>query len=373
MIYSERTQCIFCDNHNLVTILEKDYEIPLGNFTVNTPDYKYYNMPYNIQYCSNCFTVQTKYIGDLNIIYGDHTVGAYGSIRSSHNINFASFILENNNINSVLEVGAGNGELSDIILENKKMSYTIVDPSYGGKSDNKKIIPSFFEKTDNELLIDNTIVMSHVFEHFYKPISILKKLQSIKTLQYVYLSLPDFETYVKQGTYHLLNPEHTFYIETQFLENIFLFYGFKIALKYHHQNHSIFLEFIRTDNKLLTFPKNINAVSDITMFFTTIIENISKINTLMMNTDKEIYAWPCSVQILFIFALGLNQTKILNVLDNSPLKIGKYLYGCNLYCKSLKEVSHTQTDKFIILTGGCYNKEILNSIQSNPYNTVIIA
>jgi len=373
MIYSERNECIFCDNHNLVTILEKDYEIPLGNFTVSNSDYKYYNMPYNIQYCSDCFTIQTKYIGDLNIIYGDHTVGAYGSIRSSHNIKFASFILENSNINGILEVGAGNGELSDIILENKKISYTINDPSYGGNLSNKQVIPSFFEETDNNLLLDDTIVMSHVFEHFYKPIYILKKLQSMKTLKHIYISLPDFETYIQQGTYHLLNPEHTYYVETQFLENIFLFHGFKIARKYHHENHSIFLEFIRTNSTLSTFPKNLHSVSNITMFFKNILNNISNINNLIKDTTKEIYVWPCSVQILFIFALGLHQYKILNVLDNSPLKIGRYLYGCNLYCKSLNEVSQTNSDKIIILTGGCYNKEILNTIQTNPKNTVIIA
>jgi hypothetical protein len=373
IIYSERTQCIFCNNHNLVTILEKDYDIFLGNYNVIDPNSKYYSMPYNIQSCSECLTIQTKYIGDLNIIYGSHTVGAYGSIRSTHNKLFALFILENPDINSILEVGAGNGELSDIILENKKILYTINDPSYGGNVANKQVISSFFEETDNNLLLDNTLVMSHVFEHFYKPLSILKKLQSMKTLKYIYISLPDFETYIKQGNYHLLNPEHTYYVETQFLENTFLFHGFKIVRKYYHENHSIFLEFIRTDSTLSTFPKNLHSVSDITMFFKNILNNISNINNLIKNTTKEIYVWPCSVQILFIFALGLHQYKILNVLDNSPLKIGRYLYGCNLYCKSLNEVSQTNSDKIIILTGGCYNKEILNTIQTNPNNTVIIA
>jgi hypothetical protein len=194
----------------------------------------------------------------------------------------------------------------------------------------------------------------------------------MKTLKYIYISLPDFETYIKQGTYHLLNPEHTYYVETQFLENTFLFHGFKIVRKYHHENHSIFLEFIRTDTTLLTFPKNINSPLDITIFFNNIINNISIINKIISQTTKEVYIWPSASPTLLMFALGLDNTKINNVLDNSPLKINKYLYGCNLFCKSLNSVSQTDTAKIIILTGGCYNKEILNTIQLNIKNQVII-
>ena len=50
--------------------------------------------------------------------------------------------------------------------------------------------------------------------------------QIADNIKNIYLSLPDFDTYIEQGTYHLLNPEHTYYVETQFLENIFWFWKY---------------------------------------------------------------------------------------------------------------------------------------------------
>jgi hypothetical protein len=52
------------------------------------------------------------------------------------------------------------------------------------------------------------------------------------------------------------------------------------------------------------------------------------------------------------------------VLDNSPNKIGKYLYGYNLECKSIED--KLNDEKYaIILNGGCFNKEIASEKISN--------
>jgi hypothetical protein len=80
------------------------------------------------------------------------------------------------------------------------------------------------------------------------------------------------------------------------------------------------------------------------------------------NASLPVYIWPSSMHTNFVISFGLNKDRIINVLDNSPNKIGKYLYGYNLLCKSFTECIQSVERKIIILAGGSYNKEILSSI-----------
>jgi hypothetical protein len=357
MIYEERKSCLICKSNILDTLFTTDYNFPLGNFCVDTPEYKFHFMPYNIQLCCICKSAQTKYIGNLDLIYGNNFAGAYGTIRSSHNILFSNFILENKDIKGVVEIGAGNGQLSDIILENKSIVYEIIDPSYAGNREDREITTGYFE---NQIIKEdkNTIIMSHVFEHFYNPVEIIEKIKENKNIEYVYLSFPDLEKFIKEGSYHVLNPEHIFYIENNFLKDLFYFHNFKCTKTYFHENHSVFFEFTRSNERLDIFPKNISTENDVSIFFKRVIENINTTN-LIIEKESDVYIWPCSMHTLFCISLGLNLKKITNVLDNSKLKIDKYLYGYSLLCKSFEKTVNSNETKTIILTGGCYNKEIL--------------
>ena len=375
IIYENRKECIFCKQNNLETILDKNYSFPLGNFVVDSPEYKYFFMPYNVQRCKNCFTIQNEYIGNLELIYNNNFAGAYGKIRNSMNELFANFILENEDISSISEIGAGNGDLSDIIVEKKNIRYTIIDPSFNGNKNKKNIINSFFENCDINQIKDNTIVMSHVFEHFYDPISILEKFNDINSLKYIYLSFPDLESFIKNKDYHVLNPEHTYYVDNKFIENIFNFYNFKLNRVFFHEKHSVFFEFIKNtkkNNLPLEFPKNKDNYEDVKKFYNDLLINIENVNNIISNTGKPVYIWPCSMHTIFAITFGLNSKYISNVLDNSLLKIDKYLYGYNLKCKSFSEIINNNTDKIVILTGGCYNKEIENISKKNSYNEVLI-
>jgi hypothetical protein len=122
-------------------MLTKNYSFPIGNYVVASPERDFVFIPYNVQYCDECGTVQTKYIGDLNLIYENNFAGAYGSIRNTMNDLFANFILEISTVQGILEIGAGNGSLSESILEKKTIEYTIVDPSYNGPKERRQILP----------------------------------------------------------------------------------------------------------------------------------------------------------------------------------------------------------------------------------------
>lgn len=371
MIYERRTRCVFCEGEDLEQLLDQSYTVPLGNFAVASPNAPSHFMPYNVLHCTTCSTIQTEFVGDLNLIYENNFAGFFGSIRSRHNVLFSEFILHNSQVTSIAEVGAGNGQLSDTLLETKDIPYTIVDPSYGGSTHKKRILQSYFETCTQGDIQENTVVMSHVFEHFYTPKAVLQTLQSLATVDYVYISLPDLEAFIEDGTYHVLNSEHTFFVTNQFLKEVFAYYGFTCTRQYFHERHSVFFEFQREPpSKTLSFPNNQLAKEKTLQFFSRLLSQIQLARALQ-ETGLPVYIWPCSMHTLFALSFGLDTMRINAVLDNSPLKIGKYLYGFQYPCISFETTVHSDEDKVILLTGGCYTKEVYHTALSNKKNRVL--
>ncbi len=370
--FTERTSCIMCESTNLKTLLEENMTIPIACYSQEIPEKYPVSIPYNIQSCEFCNSIQTKYLGDLNLIYGGNHANLFGSIRNKMNILFAEFILEGHENNSILEIGAGNGDVCDFILEKSpNIKYTIVDPSYWGSKENRIVINSYFEEYNiNEEI--NSIVMSHVFEHFYNPLIILDKIKNQRGIKRVYVNFPDLEYYIDNQNYHVLNPEHIYYVENAFIIDLFRKYGFRLNKRYDYNNFAVFFDFIREDNILITQPKNIKTINSALEYFRKLHNNIIYANKIISdNSDIPVYIWPSSMHTNFVISAGLKSEAILNVLDNSPYKIGKYLYGYNLYCKSFSDIISSKEKKIVLLAGGCYNKEIQNLI-SAEYNIIVI-
>ena len=373
MIFTERKICIICKSSLLDDLFNINYTFPIGNFVVDSPEHKCHFIPYNIQICRICKTVQTKYLGDLKLIYENNFAGSFGTIRNTLNDKFANFVLENKDINGIIEVGAGNGSLSESILDKHYFIYNIIDPSYSGTKINRIVHDCYFENFQKHTNI-NTIIMSQVFEHFYDPISIIEKIKSLSTVKYIYISWPNLESFIKNGVYHVLNPEHIYYVENQFLIDLFKYFNYTLRRVYYHTTHSVFFEFIKEsillENQI--FPENKNTVNDTKFFFNRVLNKIEETNTLISKTSDPIYIWPCSMHTLFCISLGLKSNRILNVLDNSSFKIGRYLYGYKHKCIEFTKTTSIPDNKIVVVTGGCYNSEIMEELSRNSSNTVII-
>jgi hypothetical protein len=365
-----RNKCIFCDSSKLSTFFEKDYTIPVASYTIDVYDEKYIQIPFNIQCCNDCKTFQTKYLGNLNDIYKNNHCDACGTIRTEMHDRFAELIINNiPNFESLAEIGAGNGVLSLSILNIKNnINYNIIDPYYFGIKENRNIINDYVENVDLNTINTNIIVMSHVFEHFYDPLTIIKKIAKSQNIEYVCLCFPDLETYIKNNTYNVLTPEHTYYIENNFLKQIFLKYGFETIIEEKFKEHSIFLIFKKTsilNNDII--PKNKYSLNDIKNYYDIIFKKINKLNNILSLTNNNIdaYIFPCSIHTLYLFAFGLKTNYFKSILDNSKHKLNKYLYGYNIICKSFDNFIKNDKKSLVILNGGCFNKELNLNISSN--------
>jgi hypothetical protein len=367
-IYSIRKKCIFCNHDNFELLFENKENLgyvsslSLG-LSINKNEQSHF-MPYNIQICKGCNSVQNKYIGNLSIIYNINHIDDYGSTKNKKHTLFGKFITENKNMNGIIEVGSCNGILARNILNDIKMEYNIIEPSFIGDKTDLNIIPSYFENVDLSTIQSNTVIMSDVFEHFYHPIDILEKIKNSKNIKYIYLNHPDFDYSIKNNIFINLNSEHTFLIEHQFLFALFENNGFRLNRRYDFENFSLFLEFERIQNDEIVYRDMINKTlyNDTKLYFENILTLVSNINNFIDNyPEKKVYIWPSSVHSITLFTCGLKYEKLSGILDNSPNKIGKYLYGYNLLCSSFNDILKCEDNDIciIISSAGSYTKELV--------------
>lgn len=367
--YILRKNCIWCGNKLNKTYFEKDYDNYTGHYAVEK-EYKeeFVKIPFNICVCDKCKTAQLKYLGDVKEIYKVNHADSTGKVMQAMHDNVLNFISEKaNTVNGIVEIGSSKGVLADKILDKIKTEYTIIEPSYFGSRDNKIIIEDFYENVDDSKINANTIIISHVLEHFYEPIQILKKIFSNKNIENFFLVFPDFEYYINNKILHCLNIEHTFYVDTRFLESIFNYYGFDTIKKSDYEGHSVVFYFKRNKNASIELLSNeypnisqINSNYNLDKFYGNIFNTISEINKILTsNKDKNIYLFPASNHSIYLAIFGLHFSNLKGLVDNSKLKIGKVMYGLKTEIYSFEEVVNSADDStFLILNGGVFNKEI---------------
>ena len=375
MNYTIRINCIFCDTKLTDTFFKDDYENYCGHYAVpfETDLNKMINIPFNIYTCSKCKTVQTKYLGDLNEIYKfNHATNTGTTMNNLHHKNLDLILKYQDNINNIIEIGCSKGTLSDLILNNIKLDYYIIEPHFIGDKNNKIIINDFYENVDDNNINADTIIISHVFEHFYNPKEILLKISNNKKIKNFFLVFPDLEYYINNNILHVLNTEHTYYIDNNFLINYFENYGFKLIEKQDYIGHSVLFYFIKNNNLIVNNNEIININYSLTTYYNKIFDTVNKFNQIINNNNnnKEIYIWPASIHSLYLIIFGLNDKLLTGMLDNCLHKINNKLYGTNLkifnFEKKIKE------NIIILIIGGIFNKEIETKLIENNIEYYII-
>ena len=84
-------------------------------------------------------------------------------------------------------------------------------------------------------------------------------------------------------------------------------------------------------------------------------------NKKLKEFDGEVYLFGAHLFSQYLIAFGLNQEKIIGILDNSELKIGKRLYGTNLKVFHPNEIKEKEKVA-VILKVATYRDEILEQI-----------
>jgi hypothetical protein len=147
--------------------------------------------------------------------------------------------------------------------------------------------------------------------------------------------------------------------------------GFNILEKVEYKNHSHFYTVEKTnikeeivlDNRYKHYKEMFN---EYIVYHKNLVDQINK---QIEETDSEIFLFGGHIFSQYLIAFGLNTSRITNILDNSPLKQEKRLYGSNLIVKNPKILSE-YNNPVVILKAGLYNEEIKADILTNINSNV---
>jgi hypothetical protein len=173
---------------------------------------------------------------------------------------------------------------------------------------------------------------------------------------------PDLEYYINNNILHVLNTEHTFYVDNEFLKEWIESYGFQCISESRFQNHSVTFVFKRT--RLSTKFTGVNSKFNLTTYFSKLYNTIELFNkTIQENPASEVYLWPASIHTLTLLNTGM-LSKISGLADNSKTKINKFMYGYNLPIVSFQElIAQDLENHVLLLHGGVFNTEVKNKVE----------
>jgi len=366
---TERNNCIL-DNKASVKKLYTLERFPVFMGCVDTPveDDIFFDQDWGV---SENGLVQLKTLIDPNLLYeNSHTPGSVGDLWQQHHKRFFNFIVENSDdIDRYLEIGGASGSLwKNFSTLDSQFSYEIIEPSYQKSSDSRlKYIRGFYETQSFDEKY-KCIIHSHVFEHAYNPIDFLKKIFKDLTDDGVqFISIPNMRYWLKQGYTNAINFEHTYYLDEFVLEHVLAKAGFSIDKKV-VDIHSIFVKAVKC-NDIRKIDINFEYSKD--LFLDYIYKLKSDVSNILDNIEGSVYLFGAHVFSQTLLNFGLDENRVVSILDNDLKKKGRRLYGTNLFTESpeiLKDVDHP----IVILRSGLYNYEIEDQLRLiNPTVKII--
>jgi 2-polyprenyl-3-methyl-5-hydroxy-6-metoxy-1,4-benzoquinol methylase len=319
--------------------------------------------------------VQLTKMVPLDILYQSQHVDGCSPTWQRYYQDFGEYIITTKP-KSVLEIGGGQGDLAEIVTKGSKGTHwTIVEPNplHPG-NDRISIVRAFFDegfKCPGEF---DMVVFSQVMEHSYDPQAFVRAIAGfLKPGSRLVFAYPDLELWLKRKYTNALNFEHTMFLTDHFVEYFLRKYGFKISNKTAYKDHS-FLYTAEKLEKAESSPSFDNKYTEYRKIFMDFIdfheEMVAELNKKMKSTPTPVYLFGAHIFSEFLIQFGLRTEKIVSVLDNSKLKIGRRLYGTNFRVDSPK-VLKGKGPVNLILKAGIYNDEIKKDILENVNKEVV--
>ena len=181
-----------------------------------------------------------------------HGSGTVGKLWDKHHKNFAKFI-SSFKLKNLIEIGAGHGQLIKNYFDYEpKSKWIVVEPNPTIKNDQRiKIYKCLFDKNFKIPSHVDGVIHSHVIEHLYNPIDLLKNINNkIKKNTLHIFSVPNLKIMLQRKYTNALNFEHTLFLDESVIEELLKVTGFKIIKKKYFMNdHSIFYATKKTSKK----------------------------------------------------------------------------------------------------------------------------
>jgi len=321
--------------------------------------------------------VQLTKLIPLKILYLEQHFDGYGETWAKYYEDLSDYIKQYGG-KEFLEIGGGYGHLAKLVLGKVPDStFTIVEPNPKViENDRLKVLHGFFDENFTLNFSPDTVIHSQVLEHAYDPIKFLTDIyNSLPIKGRLIFGYPNLEYLFKNKYTNAINFEHTMLLSDYYLDFMVKQIGFEIVDKTNFQNHSHFYCLEKTGEKRSEDIKLENRYDYYKDMFNDYIathkESTNKINDYIdANPDSKIYLFGAHIFSQSLIAFGLNTKRIECILDNSPNKQNKRMYGTELQVNSPSVLKNSK-NSIVILRAGLYNEEIKKDIVNNINQDVI--
>jgi len=340
-MFTKRISCVLCQSHIFEDFYNlKNFPILHSMVTTNEKDDIY--MDYEWKICKLCRCVQLINLIDPTILYSDDNKLLLTPLWVNHHNEFTNFINNSINIISICEIGGGSNPLYSF-FKNNNLKYTILDIY----ETNKKIDNINYQIGNCENFTDykdDSVLISHTFEHLYNPHNFLKSI-SKSSVKNLFISIPNFNAYLKNKTSILfINNQHTFYYEKENIKSLFEMYGFIQLNVINFKDHSLFFHFQKSNSIIPYQIKPINVEKELFNHFNSILLNIQK-----FKLDKPFYIMPSYMYGQIVYNFLNNKKHILGFIDNDINKCNKRIYGTSVLTFEPSILSSNECNDILIV------------------------
>jgi hypothetical protein len=255
----------------------------------------------------------------------------------------------------------GQGKLIKKLLPLYSSGVEVIDPMYDGPTDGVVVHNKLFgEKSSGEMAGEfDAVVSSHTLEHFAEFGEYFRgSWECLKPGGLLFTSVPNQEFGFAKGYGNQLNFEHPSACTNTHWIYLHYKYGFVIREISFYRDHSIQIAAQKVATPL---PYEIDvkelSLGLLDQYYGSVTERMMKVRQFA-KADKENWLFGASNFSQPLFVYGLEESHFAGVLDNSPLKHNKRLYGTRLVCRNPADAVAKKSNIRVFLNLGQYNKEV---------------
>ena len=370
-----KTNCSICDGAIKDFFLIKNMPLFMGS--MDLPLHESFHNDMTFCECEKCGCIQIKELVNNSILYqNNHNSSIVGDLWVNHYVELSSFIKEGIKNKRVIEIADPSCKISKYI-SNDSICWDIVEFNPDNDINLPKVnfIKEWFDE-NFECKKYDVIIHSHFFEHLFNPLKGLKKMNECLDIGgKMYFSVPNLSKILLNGFMpsNVLQFEHTFFYDIDDLKSILNKIGFKVNMVYEYKEHSIFFECTKQTEP----DENVNnIIMGSNKYKNLFLENYQSIKNSIDKFNKidnsEKYVFGCHVSTQSIISMDLNLSNVKFLLDNSPKKNHKFLYGTKIMAEYPNLIENVKTPVVFVSHTGVYKKEISNQLKSINSNVILI-